>query len=58
MLCRVVHTEDAVDKLRVDNSFLPLAGGWVVVLAARTRSLLVSGFYSAFGGSMVALVPV
>ncbi|KAM9297874.1 uncharacterized protein RDI95_000791 [Morus bassanus] len=30
--------------------------GWVVVLAAHTRSLLVSGFHSAFGGSMAALL--
>lgn len=56
MLCQVVPTEDAADKLREDNSYLPSAGGWVVVLVARTRPLLVNGFHSAFGGSMVALL--
>lgn len=37
VLCHVVHTED---KLQEDDSYLPSAGGWVVILVACARSLL------------------
>lgn len=49
-----------LDEIKTDVSFLyppPNGGwGWVVVLAAATHCLLVSGFHSAFGVYMLPLL--
>ncbi|XP_038252705.1 monocarboxylate transporter 10-like isoform X2 [Dermochelys coriacea] len=51
---------DKADNLQKESSFFyppPDGGwGWVVVLAACTHSLLVSGFHNAFGVYMISLL--
>ncbi|XP_019405507.1 PREDICTED: monocarboxylate transporter 10-like isoform X2 [Crocodylus porosus] len=57
---RNLEKKDNTDSLQKEISFLdppPDGGwGWVVVLAASTHALLVSGFHSAFGVYMVSLL--
>ncbi|XP_006037910.2 monocarboxylate transporter 10-like [Alligator sinensis] len=57
---RSLEEKDNTDSLQKEISFLdcpPDGGwGWVVVLAASTHALLVSGFHSAFGVYMVSLL--
>uniref|UniRef100_A0A8C8SVJ3 Major facilitator superfamily (MFS) profile domain-containing protein n=1 Tax=Pelusios castaneus TaxID=367368 RepID=A0A8C8SVJ3_9SAUR len=52
--------DDKADNLQKESSFFyppPDGGwGWVVVLAACTHSLLVSGFHNAFGVYMISLL--
>ncbi|XP_065444995.1 monocarboxylate transporter 10-like isoform X1 [Chrysemys picta bellii] len=55
-----LEKDDNADNLRKESSFFyppPDGGwGWVVVLAACTHSLLVSGFHNAFGVYMISLL--
>nr|XP_032637432.1 monocarboxylate transporter 10-like [Chelonoidis abingdonii] len=55
-----VEKDDNADNLQKESSFFyppPDGGwGWVVVLAACTHALLVSGFHNAFGVYMISLL--
>ncbi|CAM4535743.1 unnamed protein product [Lepidochelys olivacea] len=60
VLHHAIHRLGKADNLRKESSFFyppPDGGwGWVVVLAACTHALLVSGFHNAFGVYMISLL--